>query len=113
MSAIYQSAWALVTLLSCAVLVPVVATIWLTEPARLLGLTRITGTTLDLALLLLFLHVAMSIQTGILQVAVPGNQGESVLGGARQRDSPPRVVGGTAVVLLAARWSTWRSRSWR
>jgi len=68
MSAIYQSAWALVTLLSCAVLVPVVATIWLTEPARLLGLTRITGTTLDLALLLLFLHVAMSIQTGILQL---------------------------------------------
>jgi O-antigen/teichoic acid export membrane protein len=66
--AVYQSAWAMVTLLSAAVLIPVVTLIWLTEPGRILGLARITGRTLDLTLLLLFLHVAMSMQTGILQL---------------------------------------------
>jgi len=113
MSAIYQSAWALVTLLSCAVLVPVVATIWLTEPARLLGLTRITGTTLDLALLLLFLHVAMSIQTGILQLPFRATKenpfswrSSTRFASSSGRRRPPWCCS-------AARWSTWRSRSWR
>jgi O-antigen/teichoic acid export membrane protein len=66
--AVYQSAWAMVTLISTALLVSIITAIWLTEPGRLLGLARITGRTLDVTLLLLFLHVAMSLQTGILQL---------------------------------------------
>lgn len=68
MRAVYQSAWAMVSALSFAVLVPVVAVLWLTEPSKLLGLVHITGRTLDVTLIVLFLHVAMSMQTGILQL---------------------------------------------
>jgi O-antigen/teichoic acid export membrane protein len=68
MQAIYQSTWVMVSLLSVVILIPVVATAWFTDPGQILGLTRITGMTLNVTLLLLFLYVAMSMQTGILQL---------------------------------------------
>jgi len=68
MQTIYQSTWAMVSFLSLVVLIPVVGIVWFTEPGKVLGLNQITGETLNLTLLLLFLHVTMSMQTGILQL---------------------------------------------
>lgn len=68
MQTIYQSTWTMVSFLSVIILIPVVVIVWFTDPSEMLGLTRITGGTLNVTLLLLFLHVAMSMQTGILQL---------------------------------------------
>jgi len=68
MQTIYQSTWAMVSILSLVVLVPVVVIVWFAEPGKALGLNQITGSTLNLTLLLLFFHVTMSMQTGILQL---------------------------------------------
>ncbi len=66
MQTIYQSTWVMVTSLSSIILVTVVLIVWFTEPGKLLGLTKITGAKLNVTLLLLFTHVASSMQTGIL-----------------------------------------------
>jgi O-antigen/teichoic acid export membrane protein len=68
MQIIYQSTWVMVSSLSIAVLIPVVAIVWFTEPGKILSLTKITGGTLNVTLLLLFCQVALSMQTGILQL---------------------------------------------
>jgi O-antigen/teichoic acid export membrane protein len=68
MRAIFQSTWVMVSLLSMFILIPVLVIVWFANPGQLLGLTRITGDSLSVTLLLLFLYVAASMQTGILQV---------------------------------------------
>ncbi|BAN35167.1 putative flippase [Sulfuricella denitrificans skB26] len=68
MQTIFQSTWVMVSSLSIVVLIPVVVIVWFIEPGQFLGLTKITGGTLSITLLLLFSHVALSMQTGILQL---------------------------------------------
>lgn len=68
MQTIYQSTWVMVTSLSVAVLIPVIIIVLFNDPGRFLGLEQITGGVLKATLLLLFSHVAMSMQTGILQL---------------------------------------------
>ncbi|HKQ29644.1 MAG TPA: hypothetical protein VJS66_00015 [Burkholderiales bacterium] len=68
MLTVYQSAWAMVSAISAVILILVAVGIWFTEPGDVLGLTRIAGATLSVTLLLLFFHVALSMQTGLLQL---------------------------------------------
>lgn len=68
MQTIFQSTWVMVSSLSIVVLIPVVVIVWFTEPGKFLGLTQITGSALNITLLLLFFHVALSMQTGIMQL---------------------------------------------
>lgn len=68
MQTIYQSTWVMVSTLSIGVLITVMAVVWFTEPGRLLGLTQISDETLNITLLLLFSHVAVSMQTGIMKL---------------------------------------------
>lgn len=68
MQVIYQSTWVMVTALSMSVLLLAMCLVWFTSPAPLLGLTRISGRTLDWTLLFLFFYMAFSMQSGILQL---------------------------------------------
>lgn len=68
MLSIYQSTWLMVSTLSLAVLLLILSLVWLTDLASLLGLQLVTGNELALTLFFLFLHVAISMQTGILQI---------------------------------------------
>ena len=68
MQSIYQSTLVMVSILSAVVLAVIAGTVWFTNLGEMIGLTSITNSTLNLTLLVLFLHVAMSMQTGILQL---------------------------------------------
>lgn len=68
MQTIYQSTWVMVTSLSLIVLIPVVVFVWVAEPGHFLGLKLITDMSLKAVLLLLFTHVALCMQTGILRM---------------------------------------------
>ena len=68
MQGVYQSTWVMVSILSAAVLTVVAGAVWFTNVGEMIGLSRITNNTLNMTLLILFLHVAMSMQTGILQL---------------------------------------------
>ena len=68
MLSVYQSTWVMVSILSLAVLTLLLAFTWFIDTSKLLGLTRITGTMLNITLLLLFTYVVLSLQTGILQL---------------------------------------------
>lgn len=68
MLSVYQSTWAMVSILSITLLALLLTFIWFIDTSQLLGLTRITGTMLNSTLLLLFCYVALSLQTGILQL---------------------------------------------
>lgn len=68
MQSVFQSAWAMVSLFSMSLLMLILLVIWLTDLSELIGLTYIKGAELNLTLLLLFLHVAMCLQTGLIQI---------------------------------------------
>lgn len=68
MQTIYQSTWAMVSSLSVIIFVPIAVAVWFADPAEMLGLTLVSGWTLKVTLLLLFSHVIVSMQTGILQL---------------------------------------------
>ena len=68
MQGIYQSTWVMVSILSSTVLVVAAAAMWSTNLGKAIGLSHITSDTLNLTLFILFLHVALSMQTGILQL---------------------------------------------
>ena len=68
MQGVYQSTWVMVSILSAAFLTVVAGAVWFTSVGEMIGLSRITDDTLNLTLLILFFHVAMSMQTGILQL---------------------------------------------
>lgn len=68
MQKIYQSTWVMVSLLSLVALIAVMVIVLFAEPERILRLKLISGGILNITLLSLFLHVALSMQTGIMQL---------------------------------------------
>ena len=68
MLSVYQSTWVMVSILSLAILALFWIFTWFIDTSEFLGLARITGTMLNITLLLLFIYVVLSLQTGILQL---------------------------------------------
>lgn len=68
MRVIFQSTWLMVSALSLLIFFPVAALVIIADLGSVFGLIQINGDALTVTLILLFLHVVLSMQTGILQL---------------------------------------------